>query len=142
MTSQDATQELGDLLDGLGEALHARDLDGALAVFADDEQITVIPSEGIEAYRGAAGVRGLMSYICGGSRRYGWNWQDRSYVIDGDAACVIASGDETIEEDGATTLVPYCLTAMARRTANGWRFVVLHGSEDTAAARHAERSDS
>ena len=55
-------------------------------------------------------------------------------------ASFVAVGTETLEEAGTITLIPYCMTGVARRTPSGWRFSLLHGSEDRAAATPAGRS--
>jgi hypothetical protein len=51
-------------IEELGDCLAARDLAGTLALLADDPDVTVIPSEGVEAHRGRAARVVLWPYLC------------------------------------------------------------------------------
>jgi len=119
------------LLDDFGSALEARDLEGALVAMADDPDVAIIPSEGVDVHRGRGNVEGLLRYICAGSKRYGWRWRDRWVSIEGDVATLLASGDELVNApDEPQAAIPYCLTGTVVRRAGQWRFLLLHGSED------------
>lgn len=136
----DSVHEVADLLDAFGAALYDRDLEASMDLLSADEQLAVVPSEGVELHRGQAEVRDFMARIYGGPRRYRWTWDNRWISVDGSIASFVAVGTETLEEAGTITLIPYCMTGVARRTPSGWRFSLLHGSQDTAAATPAGRS--
>ena len=113
-----------------GSCLAARDLEGTLALFADDPEVTVIPSEGVEAHRGGAAVESFFGRIYAGPRRYSWIWQNQWVSAEGTSASFVALGDEFVDVAGEERLVlPYCLTGTLVRRGGRWRFLLLHGSE-------------
>jgi ketosteroid isomerase-like protein len=59
-------------IDDFGSCLAAQDLDGTMALLADDPNVTVIPSEGAEAHRGRAAVESFFRHIYAAPRRYSW----------------------------------------------------------------------
>jgi SnoaL-like domain len=104
------------LLDDFGSALEARDLEGSLAAMADGPDVAIIPSEGVDVYRGRSDVEGLLRYICAGPKRYGWRWRDRWVSIEGEVATLLASGDELVDTPGEPqAAIPYCLTGTVVR---------------------------
>jgi hypothetical protein len=122
-------------IDDLGRCVAAQDLSGTLALLADDSDITVIPSEGAEAHHGRAAVASFFSRIYAGPRRYSWRWRDRWVSAEEVWASFVAIGDEFIDVAGAERLVfPYCLTGTLVRRDGLWRFLLLHGSEESAGA--------
>jgi hypothetical protein len=121
-------------LDDLGSRLAAQDLAGTLALLADDAEVTVIPSEGVEAHRGRAAVESFFRRIYAAPKRYSWRWRDRWVSTGGAWASFVAIGDEFVDVAGAERLViPYCLTGTLVRR-DGWRFLILHGSEESVVA--------
>lgn len=118
------------VIDEFGSCLAARDLEGTLALLADDPDVTVIPSEGVEAHRGRAAVESFFGRIYAGPRRYSWLWRDRWVSERGTWASFVALGDEFVDVTGEERLVfPYCLTGTLVRRDGLWRFLLLHGSE-------------
>jgi hypothetical protein len=118
-------------IDEFGKCLAARDLDGTLALLADDPNVTVIPSEGAEAHRGLAAIEAFFGRIYIGPRRYRWRWRDRWVSPEGSSASFVATGDEFVDEEGKTQrVIPYCLTGTLVRRDGSWRFLMLHGSEE------------
>jgi hypothetical protein len=117
-------------IDDFGSCLAARDLDRTLALLADDPDVAVIPSEGVEAHRGRAAVESFFHRIYAAPRRYSWGWHDR-WVSAGEGwASFVAIGDEFVDVAGTDRLViPYCLTGTLVRRDGSWRFLLLHGSE-------------
>lgn len=120
------------MIDAFGAALSARDLESSMAQLDGDAGLVVIPSEGVEVFRGPESVRSFLSRIYHGPRRHGWRLNDRAIGVEGDAAWFTAVGDETVEEDGSMRTIPYCLTGVAIRGVDGWRLRILHASEDSA----------
>jgi hypothetical protein len=122
-------------IDDFGNCVAAGDLSGTLALLADDPDVTVIPSEGAEAHHGPTAVASFFGRIYAGPRRYSWRWRDRWVSAEGAWACFVAIGDEFVDVTGADRLViPYCLTGTLVRRGGLWRFLLLHGSEESAGA--------
>jgi ketosteroid isomerase-like protein len=117
-------------IDDFGGCLAAQDLGGTLALLADDPDVTVIPSEGVETHRGRAAVEAFFRRIYAAPKRYGWRWRDRWVSGQGPWASFVAIGDEFIDVAGAERrVIPYCLTGTLVRHDGAWRFLLLHGSE-------------
>ena len=122
-------------IDKFGNCIAAQDLDGTLELLADDADIAVIPSEGIEAHHGRPAVESFFGHIYAAPRRYSWHWQERWVSTEGAWASFVAIGDEVVDVAGAERLViPYCLTGTLVRRDGSWRFLLLHGSEDSSSA--------
>ena len=120
-------------IDEFGRCLAAQDLDGTLALLADDPDVTVIPSEGIETHRGRAAVEAFLSRIYAAPKRYSWQWRDRWVSVHGAWASFVAIGDELVDVAGAERrVIPYCLTGTLVRHDGRWRFLLLHGSEESS----------
>lgn len=130
MRTEQDVERISGLIDAFGEALHAQDLERSMAPLAQEDDLVVIPSEGVDVFRGSDAVRAFLSRIYDSPRRYGWRWQDRWISVEGRAAWFVAAGRETVEEAGATRVIPYCLTGVAVQTTSGWRLRLLHASED------------
>lgn len=128
-------RHVSELIDTFGDALYARDLEASMALLTDKPDLAVIPSEGVEVYRGPRAVRAFLDRIYNGPRRYGWGWDDRWISVDGEAASFVAVGTETVDEGNDRSFIPYCLTGVAVSTSAGWRLKLLHASEDPAGAR-------
>ena len=122
-------------IDKFGSCLAAQDLAGTLALLADDHDVTVIPSEGVEAHRGRAAIESFFGRIYAAPKRYSWRWRDRWISAEGAWAAFVAVGDEFVDAAGAEQLViPYCLTGTLVRREGHWRFLLLHGSEEPSTA--------
>jgi hypothetical protein len=120
-------------IDKLGRGLAAQDLYGTLGLLADNPDVTVIPSEGVDAHRGRPAVEAFFRRIYAGPRRYSWRWRDRWVSAQGTSASFVALGDEVVDVVGAEQLViPYCLTGTLVLRDGLWRFLLLHGSEESA----------
>jgi hypothetical protein len=128
-----------DALDRFAYGLAAGDLEATMAALDESaDDLTVIPSEGVEVHRGPAAVRSFLRRIYGGPRRYRWEWAERWVSVTGDAASFVAVGDEIVEEGQTVVRIPYCLTGAASRRGGAWVLHLLHGSEDaTRSTDHA-----
>jgi hypothetical protein len=128
-------QDVLAAIDTFGSCVATQDLGGTLALLADDPDVAVIPSEGVEAHRGRAAVESFFDRIYGRPRRYSWRWRDRWVSVEGTSASFVALGDEFVDVVGAKRLViPYCLTGTLVRRDGRWRFLLLHGSEASSSA--------
>jgi hypothetical protein len=120
-------------IDEFGRSLAAQDLHGTLALLADDPDVTVIPSEGVETHRGLAAVEAFLRRIYAAPQRYSWQWRDRWVSVHGAWASFVAIGDELVDVAGAERrVIAYCLTGTLVRHDGRWRFLLLHGSEDSS----------
>ncbi len=133
MASESDVQDVLDAIDDFGSCLAAQDLGGTLALLADDPDVTVIPSEGVETHRGRAAVEAFFGRIYGSPKRYSWRWRDRWVSASGAWASFVAIGDEFVDVAGAERhVIPYCLTGTLVRHDGRWRFLLLHGSEESS----------
>jgi SnoaL-like domain len=124
-----------DVLDRFAHGLAARDLEASMAALDESaDDLTVIPSEGVDVHRGPDAVRSFLRRIYAGPRRYRWEWAERLVSVTGDAASFVAVGDEIVEEGESVERIPYCLTGVAYRRGNAWLLRLLHGSEDATRA--------
>lgn len=120
-------------IDDFGGYLAAQDLGGTLALLADDPDVTVIPSEGVETHRGRPAVEAFFRRIYAAPQRYGWRWRDRWVYAQGPWASFAAIGDELVDVAGVERrVIPYCLTGTLVRQDGAWRFLLLHGSEESS----------
>jgi ketosteroid isomerase-like protein len=127
-------------LEDFGSALNARDVEASMATLEPAADLTVIPSEGVDVHRGPHAARAFLERIYAGPKRYRWEWRERWVSVIGDAASIVAVGEEIVEEGGEAHRLPYCLTGIARRRGDAWRLVVLHASEDRSQARKVDGS--
>jgi len=122
-------------IDEFGRSLAAQDFQGTVALLADDPDVTVIPSEGVETHRGRPAVEAFLTRIYAGPKRYSWQWRDRWVSVQGPSAWFVAIGDEFVDVAGAERrVIPYCLTGTLVRHDGRWRFLLLHGSEESSGA--------
>ncbi|MBA2719781.1 MAG: nuclear transport factor 2 family protein [Chloroflexi bacterium] len=133
MASESDVQGVLAAIDDFGSCLAAQDLGGTLALLADDPDVAVIPSESVEAYRGQASVEAFFRRIYAGPKRYSWRWRDRWVSAEEVWASFVAVGDECVDRVGAERrVIPYCLTGTLVRRDGRWRFLLLHGSEESS----------
>ena len=133
MARASGTEGVLAAIDEFGRCLAARDLEGTLALLADDPDVTVIPSEGVEAHRGRGALQSFFARIYAGPRRYSWLWRDQWVSANETWASFVAVGDEFVDGTSeARLVVPYCLTGTLVRRDGRWRFLLLHGSEGSS----------
>ena len=129
-------------IDELGQRLVMRDLERTMTLLAEAEDVTVIPSEGVDVFRGRSALDAFFRRIYAGPRRYGWRWRDRWVSIHGGSASFVAVGTETVDVSGEDRVeIPYCLTGTLVLQDGSWRFTLLHGSEASAEAVRAGSAD-
>lgn len=134
MASESDVQGVLAAIDDFGSCLATQDIVRTLALLADDPDVTVIPSEGVEAHRGRVAVEAIFRRIYGAPNRYSWRWRERWVSATGEWASFVAIGDEFVDVAGAERrVIPYCLTGTLVRHDGRWRFLLLHGSEESSA---------
>jgi len=73
--------------------------------------------------------------IYGAPKRSSWRWRDRWVWASGAWASFVAIGDEFVDvADAERRVIPYCLTGTLVRHDGRWRFLLLHGSEESSGA--------
>lgn len=111
------------------EALRARDLDGAMALFAPDA--TLIGSEPGTSANSTQELRALHERIFTEPVTYGWRWQHPVATRHGDVVWFAAEATWVIQGEGGTEL-PYRLSGVLYQTpAQRWVFELFNGSRPT-----------
>jgi ketosteroid isomerase-like protein len=119
------TAEVLDAFEGFYRPLcEDRDAEGALALWADDDDITVFGSEASDRSVGPAEVRTHLEAIAAYPSRLAFRWDDPRVRIEGDVAWVNASG--TFSLDGAETA--YQVTGVFVRRDGRWLWHTHSGS--------------
>jgi ketosteroid isomerase-like protein len=120
-----------EVVDRLGRTFLTRDLDGALACFVPDDEITYVGPEAGESATGRAAVRELLAALF--ARPAAYTWQATSATVHPlpGAAFVIAEADGAEHApDGTVAPFPYRITGLlSRRSSGAWLWRAVHGSE-------------
>jgi ketosteroid isomerase-like protein len=102
-----------------------RDADAFMALWADDEDVTMWGSEEDERARGRAQIRALADTILASPSQLSFAWQDQEVHEEGDVAWINACGTFTLDgREGA-----YRTTAVLVRRHGEWRWHTHSGSE-------------
>jgi ketosteroid isomerase-like protein len=105
-----------------------RDADGAIALWAEDEDIALFGSEESEAAVGQAAVRAQIDAIARSASDISFAWDEQKVHVEGAAAWVSASGTLTV--DGRRSA--YRTTGMFVRRDGRWLWHTHSGSEPRA----------
>jgi uncharacterized protein (TIGR02246 family) len=115
------------VLERLGAAIAARDLDATLALYAEDEDVTMIGSEAGECAVGAAAVRRLFAGLYQRPTRFVFAWGTPRVVVEGDIAWL--SVEAKISLEPGATAIDYRLAAVLARRDGAWRIRLFSGAE-------------
>ena len=131
MSDEDDVLVAFDALDG---PWAGRDVEGVVRLFADQPDITFWGDAGPERAVGREELRDMLTRLFAayatGSFRIGYT--ERRVSVFGDVAVVNAAGEATWDPgDWTEEVLPYRLTGVFVRTADGWRWHTHHGSEPT-----------
>jgi SnoaL-like domain len=136
-----ATPDVLDALEDLTLAFALRDAGLLLDRCADD--ITYVGSEDGEQASGRAEVGVLLAHVLDRAERYAFQWAPPLVGVEGDLAWLHAHGIGTVlldeppsaggSVDRTVETFPYRLSGVLRRGRTGWRWVLIHGAEPTAA---------
>lgn len=123
-------EEIQALLDAFGDAVRARDLEATLALLAETDVI-VVGSEAGEESVGLDEVRAFFARLYARESSYGWEWSRRWVSLAGRIGWFVADGEEVIRSPAGEVMkrLPYVMSGVAERRADGWRLRMLHGSE-------------
>jgi ketosteroid isomerase-like protein len=114
-----------DSFESLYRALCAdRDADIALALWADDDDITIFGSEASDTAVGPADVRTHLEAIAASARTIAFRWFEPRVRIEGDVAWVNASGTLSVDDAEAA----YQVTGVFVRRGRRWLWHTHSGS--------------
>lgn len=105
----------------LSALLHDCDVDGFMALWAADDDITLWGSELHERDHGPAQIRAHARAIVDSENELRFDWDETLVHVEGDAAWVRAAG--------AANGTPYRLTVVLVRRDGEWRLHTFSGSE-------------
>jgi ketosteroid isomerase-like protein len=125
-----------EMVDRLGQAFLARDVEATLACFVPEDDITYVGSEAGESATGRAAVRELLAGLF--ARPEAYSWQATSATVHSlpGAAFVIADADGAEHgADGTVEPFAYRITGLlSRRSSGAWLWRAVQGSEPTLGA--------
>ncbi|MFL5952849.1 MAG: nuclear transport factor 2 family protein [Gaiellaceae bacterium] len=102
-----------------------RDPDGATALWADDDDVTLFGSERTDTARGPAEIREHMDAIANAGATIRFVWNERHAHVEGEVAWVTAAGTLTIDDRAS----PYQAACVLVRRDGTWRLHTFSGSE-------------
>jgi ketosteroid isomerase-like protein len=124
-------QDVVAVFHAFDSALERKDVDAIVDLFADDPDVELWGSDLSERAVGKREIRGLLdglfSRLPESSVRR--TFEEPRVHICGDVAWVTAAGTARWEPDGEPRVIPYRVTAVLLRTANGWRWHTHNGSQ-------------
>ena len=116
----------------LSDAFRNRDVEAAVACFADDRKATYVGSEQSELAVGPDALRELLARIFGRDEAYSWTTDELWSSERGDLCIVAAELTGTVHLDaGGTERFPYVLTGVLRMEDDTGRWLLCHGAEPT-----------
>ncbi|MFB9413940.1 YybH family protein [Dactylosporangium matsuzakiense] len=121
------------MVDRLGEGFLARDLEGVMACFVPEDDITYVGSEAGESATGRAAVRELLAELF--ARPAAYTWQATSatvHTLPGGAFIIAEADGAEHTADGTVEPFPYRITGLlSRRNSGAWLWRAVQGSEPT-----------
>jgi uncharacterized protein (TIGR02246 family) len=123
-----AERALQAALDEFNSAWAARDLEGLLSLFAEDEDVVLLGSDQRETAHGREELSRLLGYFFEQPIVYSWEWDRREVFAVDRLAWVVTEG--TIVEVGPDEelRVPYRFTGVLQERDDRWVWVLFHGS--------------
>lgn len=125
--------EPGATIDRLLAAIARRDLPATLECFSSSKDVALVGSEAGEHARGREALKDFFAHAYATSGPYRFVFPAREFTMRGDIAWMFAEG--TVAGPGESAGMPYRLTAVLVREADGYRLILWSGSEP-ATPRH------
>jgi uncharacterized protein (TIGR02246 family) len=122
LTREEVLLALGELRAAVTE----RRLEGVLALFAPDADVTLLGSSAGEIARGPLGIRAFLEWLFAGPLTISWEWDDVSVSAHGDVAWLWLEGGLVL--DGRSDR-PYRISGVLERRQGRWLWTLFHGSE-------------
>jgi len=120
-------------LDAFNEMLAERDLEGTLALFVSDADVSLVGSEAGEIAIGQSELRSFFERIFRRAGTFSFDWRSCQVSAHGDVAWFFADATAIYTEGENVTTVPYRTTGILQRENNRWLIVHYHGSEPAQA---------
>ena len=141
--------EAGVLVDALGDAFAAADVQAVVDCFADDGDVLYAGSEAGETASGLAALRVLLDELFARPERYRWR-SERVQVVAcaGGGHVVLAEASLEVHqvaptrEDAAVEVVPYRVSGLLEGSPGAWRWRFCHGSEPAPQAQSAPSDET
>lgn len=111
------------------DAVHARDADAVMGLFAADADVCLFGSEGGEKAIGRVAVGELFRWMTQQYKELRWEWTWRQVSAAGNVAWLAAEAIIHSRTEEERDRVPYRLTAVFERRDGGWCWMLYHGSE-------------
>jgi uncharacterized protein (TIGR02246 family) len=125
--------EVMAVLEKFSDACARRDTEGALGLFAQDDDILLVGSEAGKRSRGPEEIRAFFERLFSREKTYSWSWEWRSVSVAGPVAWVMVEGVEHVKGGGEEANLPYRMSAVFERRGEGWALRMIHGSEPAVA---------
>lgn len=119
--------------DALSEMCAQRDLEGILALFSSDADVSLVGSEAGETARGPSELRSFFEQLFRRPGTFSFDWRSREISARGDVAWFFADATAIYTEGENVTTVPYRMTGILERENNRWLIAHYHGSEPAQA---------
>lgn len=116
-------------LDAFNEKLAQRDLEGVLALFISDPDMSLIGSEAGETATGHSELRSFFERIFRRAGTFNFDWSSCHISAQGEVAWFFADAAASYTEGERVTTMPYRTTGILERRDNRWLIAHYHGSE-------------
>jgi uncharacterized protein (TIGR02246 family) len=117
------------LLKRWSDSFAAKDLEGILALFAPDADVTMLGSEDWEMGVGPDALRSVYKHLFSRGDSATWEWKWHQVSSSGSIAWLLATGVVHVKSVTAETSGPYRLSAVFEKTEDKWLWMQFHGSE-------------
>ena len=115
------------------DACARRDTEGALGLFAQDDDILLVASEAGTRSRGPEEIRAFFERLFSREKTYFWSWEWPSVSVAGPVAWVMVEGVEYVRGGGEVANLPYRMSSVFERRGGAWALRMIHGSEPAVA---------
>ena len=117
----------------LSEAFYARDVDAAVACFADHRRVAYAGSEACEVAVGPVAVRALLGRLFARDEAYSWAVERAHSAPCGDALAVLADLTGRAHSGAGVEEFAYRLSGLVVHERGAWRWLLCHGAEPAGA---------
>jgi ketosteroid isomerase-like protein len=132
-------QEASQLIDRLGDAFAAADVERVMSMFAAEGDVIYAGSEPGEVAVGQPALRVLLTDLFSRHERYSWRCDSVRTVTCAAGVIVLADvtlfiAEAAVEETGdgshhSSGTAPYRVSGLLENSTEGWRWRFCHGSE-------------
>jgi len=132
------SKEASSLIDRLGDAFAAADVERVVAMFADEGDVIYAGSEPGEVAVGQSALRVLLTDLFSRVERYSWRCRSvhtvtcaTGVIVVADATLLVYAGTHAggNDESQPQQTAPYRVSGLLENSTAGWRWRFCHGSE-------------